>query len=226
MKNQAIPVITLDGPSASGKGTIAHLVAQALGFHYLDSGVLYRLVALAAMKHAIAAEDEPNIVAMARCLNVSFVDATVQLDGVDVSEAVRAEICGEYASRIAQYPTLREVLLDRQRNFRELPGLVTDGRDMGSVVFPDATLKIYLTADAEERARRRYKQLIEKGINANIADLVASLRERDERDSKRLASPLQQCEDTHLLDTTGFSIDQVVNQVLSMYADISTTSQL
>lgn len=220
MKNQYIPVITLDGPSASGKGTIACLVAQTLGFHYLDSGALYRLVALVAIKSAIAANDEQKIVDIARGLNVLFTDGSIQLNGMDVSDEVRAEACGEYASKIAQYPTLREALLDRQRNFRELPGLVTDGRDMGTVVFPDAVLKIYLTADEEERARRRYKQLMEKGINANIADLVASLRERDERDKKRIVAPLQQCEDTCLLDTTGLSIDQVVNKVLNMYTDV------
>jgi cytidylate kinase len=220
MKNQYIPVITLDGPSASGKGTIACLVAQTLGFHYLDSGALYRLVALVAIKSAIATNDEQKIVDIARGLNVLFTDGSIQLNGMDVSDEVRAEACGEYASKIAQYPTLREALLDRQRNFRELPGLVTDGRDMGTVVFPDAVLKIYLTADEEERARRRYKQLMEKGINANIADLVASLRERDERDKKRIVAPLQQCEDTCLLDTTGLSIDQVVNKVLNMYTDV------
>lgn len=220
MKNQYIPVITLDGPSASGKGTIACLVAQTLGFHYLDSGALYRLVALVAIKSAIATNNEQKIVDIARGLNVLFTDGSIQLNGMDVSDEVRAEACGEYASKIAQYPTLREALLDRQRNFRELPGLVTDGRDMGTVVFPDAVLKIYLTADEEERARRRYKQLMEKGINANIADLVASLRERDERDKKRIVAPLQQCEDTCLLDTTGLSIDQVVNKVLNMYTDV------
>ncbi len=220
MKNQHIPVITLDGPSASGKGTIARFVSQALGFHYLDSGALYRLVALAAMKGNVDADDEQRVIDMARCLKASFVDSSIWLDGQDVSDEVRAEACGEYASKIAQYPALRKELLARQRDFRKLPGLVTDGRDMGSVVFPDATLKIYLTASEEERACRRYKQLIEKGINANIAELIQALHERDERDSKRMASPLQQHEDTHLLDTTGLTIDQVVDNVLAMYADV------
>lgn len=219
MENQHIPVITLDGPSASGKGTIARLVSQTLGFHYLDSGALYRLVALAAMKYGVDAGDAPRVVDIARCLNASFTDVSTLLDGKDVSDEVRAEACGEYASKIAQYPVLREVLLERQRDFRKLPGLVTDGRDMGSVVFPDATLKIYLTASEEERAHRRHKQLMQKGINANIAELIQALRERDERDSNRAASPLQQCADTRLLDTTGLDIDQVVSRVLAMYAN-------
>ncbi|MXS79571.1 cytidylate kinase [Nitrosomonas eutropha] len=219
MKNQYVPVITLDGPSASGKGTIARLVSQALGFHYLDSGALYRLVALAAMKRGVDAGDEQGVVGIARSLDVSFADSSIRLDGIDVSDEIRAEACGEYASKIAQYSALRVELLERQRDFRKLPGLVADGRDMGSVIFPDATLKIYLTANEEERARRRHKQLMEKGINASIAHLVLALRERDERDSKRVASPLQQCEDTCLLDTTGLNIDQVVGKVLGMYAD-------
>lgn len=218
MDKQYIPVITLDGPSASGKGTIARLVAQTLGFHYLDSGALYRLVALAAMKRNIEAGDEGRVVDIARHLDASFRDAMILLDGGDVSDQVRSEACGEYASRIAQYPALRIELLERQRGFRKSPGLVADGRDMGSVIFPDASLKIYLTASTEERAYRRHKQLMEKGINASIADLTQSLRERDERDGSRAASPLQQCEDAQLLDTTGFSIDQVVSRVLGMYA--------
>ncbi len=219
MDKQHVPVITLDGPSASGKGTIARLVARALGFHYLDSGALYRLVALAAMKRDIEADDEKSIVDIARHLGASFSDTMILLDGEDVSGRVRAEACGEYASRIAQYPALRVELLERQRGFRQLPGLVADGRDMGSVIFPDASLKIYLTASAEERASRRHKQLMEKGINASIAELVRSLRERDERDGSRAASPLQKCEDAQLLDTTGLGIDQVVSRVLGMYAE-------
>lgn len=219
MDKQNVPVITLDGPSASGKGTIARLVSKALGFHYLDSGALYRLVALAAMKHSVDASDENSMVDIARHLNASFRDSSVWLDEEDVSNEVRAEACGEYASRIAQYPALRVELLGCQRDFRKLPGLVADGRDMGSVIFPDATLKIYLTANEEERALRRHKQLMEKGINASIADLIQALRARDERDSSRVASPLQQCEDAYLLDTTGLSIDQVVSRVLSLYAE-------
>ncbi len=219
MDKQNVPVITLDGPSASGKGTIARLVSQALGFHYLDSGALYRLVALAAMKRNTDVSDEHSMVDIARHLNVSFRDSSIWLEGKDVSDEVRAEACGEYASRIAQYSALRVELLGYQRDFRKSPGLVTDGRDMGSVIFPDATLKIYLTASEEERALRRHKQLMEKGINASIADLIQALRARDERDSSRSTSPLQQCEDACLLDTTGLSIDQVVSRVLNMYAE-------
>ncbi|WP_292979474.1 (d)CMP kinase [Nitrosomonas sp.] len=219
MDKQDVPVITLDGPSASGKGTIARLVAQALGFHYLDSGALYRLVALAAMKRNIDASDEQSVVDIARQLNAGFRGGSIWLDGEDVSDDVRTEACGEYASRIARYPALRIELLERQRNFRKLPGLITDGRDMGSVIFPDATLKIYLTASEEERASRRHKQLMEKGINANITDLIQALGARDERDSNRSSSPLQQSEDACLLDTTGLGIDQVVARVLDMYAE-------
>ena len=218
MDKQHVPVITLDGPSASGKGTIARLAAQALGFYYLDSGALYRLVALAAMKRNVEAVDEERVVDIARHLNASFSDMVILLDGEDVSDQVRLEECGEYASRVAQYPALRTELLELQRGFRKLPGLVADGRDMGSVIFPDASLKIYLTASAEERASRRHKQLMEKGINASITDLIQSLRERDERDGSRAASPLQQWEDAQLLDTTDLSVDQVVSRVLDMHA--------
>lgn len=220
MDKQQVPVITLDGPSASGKGTIARLVAQTLGFHYLDSGALYRLVALAAMKRNTDAGNESGVVDVARHLNASFRDSSIWLDGEEVSDEVRAEACGEYASKIARYPALRVELLERQRGFRKLPGLIADGRDMGSVIFPDAILKIYLTASEEERASRRHKQLMEKGINVSIPDLIQTLRSRDERDSGRVASPLQQCEDAYLLDTTGLSIDQVIDRVLSMYAEV------
>ncbi len=220
MKDQYVPVITLDGPSASGKGTIARLVSQALGFHYLDSGVLYRLVALAAMKRDADVSDERQMTDIARHLNVSFEDSLIRLGGKDVSDEIRTESCGEFASRIAQFPALRMELLERQRAFRVSPGLVTDGRDMGSVIFPDATLKIYLTASVKERAHRRHKQLMEKGINANIESLLEALQGRDERDSQRAASPLQQCNDAQLLDTTGLSIDQVVGRILDIYAQI------
>ena len=224
MKNQQISVITLDGPSASGKGTIARLASQALGFHYLDSGALYRLIALAAMKRHVDASDEQSVINIAQQLDAAFADSSIWLDGRDVCDEVRAESCGEYASRIARYPALRVELLERQRAFRKSPGLVTDGRDMGSVVFPDATLKIFLTASMDERAHRRYKQLMEKGINASIESLLQSLEERDERDSKRATSPLQQCNDAYLLNTTNLSIDQVVDKVLCMYAQTRKVS--
>jgi CMP/dCMP kinase len=219
MNRHAVPVITLDGPSASGKGTIARLVSQALGFHYLESGALYRLVALAAMQTDVDANDEQRLANIAQHLDVSFRDSSVWLDGKNVSNEIRAESCGEFASKIAHFPALRTGLLERQRAFRMPPGLVADGRDMGSVIFPDAALKIYLTASTEERAQRRYKQLMEKGINANMQSLLLALRERDERDSKRELSPLQQCSDARFLDTTCLDIDQVVSKVLGMYAE-------
>jgi len=219
MNRHAVPVITLDGPSASGKGTIARLVSQALGFHYLESGALYRLVALAAMQTDVDANDEQRLANIAQHLDVSFRDSSVWLDGKNVSNEIRAEFCGEFASKIAHFPALRTGLLERQRAFRRPPGLVADGRDMGSVIFPDAALKIYLTASTEERAQRRYKQLMEKGINANMQSLLLALRERDERDSKRELSPLQQCSDARFLDTTCLDIDQVVSKVLGMYAE-------
>lgn len=213
----AIPVIAIDGPSASGKGTVAALVAKALGFHYLDSGALYRVAAHAALCRGVALEDEMGLAAMAHGLDLRFEDGEVYLDGAAVGDAIRTEEVGRAASRIAALPALRSALLDVQRAFRKSPGLVTDGRDMGSVVFPDATVKVFLTASAEERAQRRYKQLIEKGFDANLAALVQDLRERDARDAGRQAAPLRQGDDAHLLDTTALSIDAAVDQVLSWY---------
>lgn len=215
--NHSIPVITIDGPSASGKGTVAQLVAQKLGFHYLDSGALYRLVALCALRDNVNVSDEMQLSEIASKMEFSFKDSLVWLDGQNVDDAIRTESCGEFASKIAHFPALRVALLQRQRDFRRLPGLVTDGRDMGSVVFPDAMLKIYLTASVEERANRRYKQLKEKGIDANMHDLLQMLRERDQRDSSRALSPLMQHADAQLLDTSGLSIDEAVKQVLDSY---------
>lgn len=223
MSNSQIPVITLDGPSASGKGTIARRVSQALGFHYLDSGALYRLVALEAMQRGIDIEQEQQIADIASHLNVIFDDASILLNQKDVGAEIRTEACGEYASKIAALPVLRTTLLERQRAFREPPGLVTDGRDMGSVIFPDASVKIFLTATVEERAQRRYKQLMEKGVSASIDDLLLSLIERDKRDSQRATSPLIQCDDAHVLDTTGLSIDQVVGRVLTLFSTAVNT---
>jgi cytidylate kinase len=212
-----VPVIAIDGPSASGKGTVAALVARALDFHYLDSGALYRVTAYAAQKTGVALEDESALSVLARGLDLSFMDGEVFLDGVAVGDAVRTEAAGRAASKIAALPALRAALLERQRGFRQAPGLVTDGRDMGSTVFPDAPLKIFLTATAEERAQRRYKQLIEKGFAANLADLLQDLRERDARDVARTSAPLQQMADAELLDTTSLTIDQAVEQVLAWY---------
>ncbi|GBL45001.1 5-Enolpyruvylshikimate-3-phosphate synthase [Sulfuriferula multivorans] len=212
-----IPVIAIDGPSASGKGTVAALVAQALGFHYLDSGALYRLTALAAQKHAIALDDEAALAQLARNLKVRFDRNEIWLDDERVSDELRTEIIGNGASKVAALPAVRSALLERQHAFRLAPGLVTDGRDMGSVVFPDAAVKIFLTASAEERAQRRYKQLMEKGFSANLTNLLEELRERDARDAARSIAPLKQGADATLLETTHLTIDQAVASVLASY---------
>jgi len=220
MNTNKIPVIAIDGPSASGKGTVAQLVARKLGFHYLDSGALYRLVALKAIQLNADMQNSGQLAEIARNLNVYFKDEQIFLDGIIVTNDIRAEQCGIMASQLAAYPQVRAALTERQRAFRQLPGLVTDGRDMGSVIFPDAVLKIYLTASAEVRAQRRHKQLIEKGMNANIADLLQDIQKRDERDSSRSIAPLQQEVDAKLLDTTSLTISQAQDAVLSWYNDI------
>lgn len=215
-----IPVIAIDGPSASGKGTIAQLVAKKLGFHYLDSGALYRLVALKTVQSHADIHDTSLLAGIARNLHVVFDQGEVYLDNQTVTDDIRAEQCGILASQLAAYPQVREALTERQRAFCQPPGLVTDGRDMGSVIFPDAILKIFLTASAETRAHRRYKQLIEKGISANIADLLQDIQKRDERDSHRSVAPLQQGADAKLLDTTSLTISQAQDTVLSWYNEI------
>ncbi|SFW36362.1 (d)CMP kinase [Nitrosovibrio sp. Nv17] len=220
-----VPVIAIDGPSASGKGTVAQRVAEKLGFHYLDSGALYRLVAWAAMRSGADLADESILGGMAARLDVIFRDGKIQLGEEDVTDAIRTESCGRVASRIAAYPGVRAMLLERQRAFCQSPGLVADGRDMGSVVFPCAVLKIFLTASVEIRARRRHKQLMEKGIDANISNLLQDLRERDMRDSGRSVAPLRQGEDAHLLDTTTLDIEQAVKGVLECYARIGETGR-
>jgi cytidylate kinase len=220
MAANAIPVITIDGPSASGKGTVAQLVANELGFHYLDSGALYRLVALKAMQTDADLANGKKLSNIAKSLDVIFVDNETRLDGIDVSNLIREEQCGLNASKIASYHQVRESLMARQRAFCQDPGLVTDGRDMGSIIFPNADLKIFLTASTEIRAKRRYNQLIEKGINANIADLLKDIQLRDERDSNRSLAPLQHNTDARLLDTTSLSISQAVHEVLSWYSRI------
>ena len=209
----SVPVIAVDGPTASGKGTVAQRVAAALGFHYLDSGALYRLVALRALRAGTAPDDAGTLAAIASALRPHFTDR-IRLDGEDVTDAIRSEDVGLMASRIAVHPALRTALLDLQHRFRRTPGLVADGRDMGTVVFPDATTKVFLTASVEARADRRHKQLSEKGIPANIAALLQDLRERDARDSSRAASPLKPAEDARLLDSSNLTIDEVVNQVI------------
>lgn len=209
-----VPVIAIDGPSASGKGAVAARAAAALGYHYLDSGSLYRLVALAAMTAGVSLEDESTLAALAGGLPARFEEARVYLGDADVTDAIRSEACSAGASRVAVMPSVRAALLDRQRDYRRAPGLVAEGRDMGSVVFPDAATKIFLTATAETRAERRYKQLMEKGMAANMESLLKDLQERDARDAARPVAPLKKLPDAALLDTTEMDIDQAVGFVL------------
>ena len=212
-----VPVVAIDGPSASGKGTVASRVAAALGFHLLDSGALYRLTAVAAMRTGIALDDEAALERVAAGLDVRFADGQTWLAGDEVSDAMRSEAASVGASRVAVYGGVRSALLERQRAFRQPPGLVADGRDMGSVVFPDATLKVFLTASVEVRAERRYKQLIDKGLSANMESLSQDLRERDERDSRRAHAPLVQLPDAIALDTSSMSVDAAVRFVLDAW---------
>ena len=212
-----IPVITIDGPSASGKGTVAERVAAALGFHFLDSGALYRLTALSAMRHGVALDDAARVAQLAATLPAAFRDGTVWLAGEDVTDAIRAEAVGDGASKVAALPAVRAALLDRQRAYRQAPGLVADGRDMGTVVFADATAKVFLTASAEARAERRYKQLIEKGNSASLPALVADMQARDARDTDRAVAPLKPAPDALLLDTTRMDVESAVQAVLSHY---------
>ena len=216
--NAAIPVIAIDGPTASGKGTIAERVARALGFRYLDSGALYRLVAWRALQHQVNSGDQERLASLAASIDPRFANGRIELDGEDVTDAIRREEVSRAASQVAVHPKVRQALLELQRSRRQAPGLVADGRDMGTVVFPDATLKVYLTASVEARAERRHKQLIEKGFPANIATLSQELRARDARDSERTASPLKPAEDAYQLDSSGLTIEEVVAQVLDWYA--------
>ena len=213
-----IPVIAIDGPSGSGKGTIAAKVAEKLGFSLLDSGVLYRILGIAVLKGGVNLEDIDKLTALALQMDIEFGPAgpdSVTLDGEDVSLEIRTDIGSRMASKVGAIPAARNALFERQLAFRRSPGLVADGRDMGAVVFPDAAVKIFLTASAEERAQRRYKQLIGKGIDAILPDLLRELRKRDKRDSQREISPLKPAEDATILDTTHQSIDEVVNQVMA-----------
>ena len=214
---QAVPVIAIDGPSASGKGTVAQRVAKALGMHYLDSGALYRLLGLAAQKRGVGLDEENKLAELAGQVDIRFEGEDIWLDGTKVGDELRTEEAGSAASKIAALPMVRAALLDKQRAFRRAPGLVADGRDMASVVFPDSKLKIFLTASAEARAERRYKQLIEKGMSANIAALLQDIKARDERDTQRSVAPLQQAQGASLLDTTPLNIEQAVQEVLSRY---------
>jgi cytidylate kinase len=212
-----VPVIAIDGPSASGKGTIASRVAGALGFHYLESGALYRVLALISLREDTV--DERRLADLAAGMDVAFQDGEVLLDDEDVSDKVRAEPCGVRASEVARLPAVRQALLHRQRAFCRPPGLVADGRDMGTVVFPEAALKIFLTASPDVRAERRYKQLKEKGIDANLRALSRDLQERDERDTKRAVAPLVPAPDSQVLDSSALSIEQVVKRILEAYRE-------
>ena len=217
MPTSKIPVITIDGPTASGKGTVAHRVAEALGFHYLDSGALYRLTALTALRKQIALDDAHALAKAAEHLQCHFDGEHVYLATEEVGAAIRAEAVGNAASKIAALPPLRQALYGLQLSFRQPPGLVADGRDMGTVLFPQAPLKIFLTASAQARADRRYKQLIDKGFSANIDDLLADLNERDARDAQRTTAPLKAAEDALVLDTSQMDVDTAVKQVLAWY---------
>ncbi len=217
------PVLAIDGPGGAGKGTISRLVAGRLGWHLLDSGALYRLVALDARKRGVALEAEQALVELATRLDVQFEsrgDQTrILLNGLDVTEAIRSEAAGDWASRVAALPGVRRSLVQRQRDFRRPPGLVADGRDMGGVIFPDAPLKVFLTASVEERARRRHKQLKDKGIDVSLSALSRDMVERDRRDSARAIAPLKPCDDARILETTGMDVPAVVAVVLGWVAE-------
>ncbi|MES3024140.1 MAG: (d)CMP kinase [Pseudomonadota bacterium] len=217
MPHSQIPVITIDGPTASGKGTVAHRVADRLKFHYLDSGALYRLTALSAIAHATPLTDEHALAKLAEHLPVKFENGEIYLNNKNVSNAIRAEEVGTLASKIASLPAVRQALFGLQLGFRKAPGLVADGRDMGTVIFPHAQLKVFLTASVEARAQRRYKQLIDKGFSASMEDLLCDLKARDDRDTQRAIAPLVPAEGAHILDTSNMTADEAVAMVLKWY---------
>lgn len=219
MKN-SIPVITIDGPTASGKGTVAHRVAQILGWGVLDSGALYRLTALSVLQKGIDPADPRAVAQVAESLDVAFHSAGVLLEGCEVSAFIRQEEVGNLASRLAPIPALRAALLERQRAFRQAPGLVADGRDMGTIVFQDADLKIFLVADVRARAQRRCKQLIDKGFSANLEDLLADMQVRDARDIERAVAPLLPAQDAHVVDSSTLTIEQTVQSILDLWSRV------
>ncbi len=212
----AVPVITLDGPSGSGKGTVGRAVAERLGWHFLDSGALYRVLGLAALEHGVDLADEAALAELARTLDVAFEGERVVLEGRDVSGEIRSEAAGAAASKVAALPAVREALLDRQRAFRRPPGLVADGRDMGTVVFPDAPLKVFLDASAEERARRRYAQLKAQGADVNLEQILTDIRARDRRDRERPVAPLKPAPDAVVVDSTELAPEAVVETILRL----------
>ncbi|QDP72656.1 (d)CMP kinase [Legionella israelensis] len=231
MKNdKKAPVITIDGPSGTGKGTVCHLLAKHLNWNILDSGVIYRVLAYAAAKNNISSNDVGKLVELAEKMHLQFQlkkdSQIVLLDGEDVSKQIRTETCGQQASAIAALPEVRKVLLQRQRSFAKSPGLVTDGRDMGTVVFPDAILKFFLYATEQERARRRYLQLKDRGNNVSLAEVVDELVKRDERDTSRIHSPLKPASDAIIIDTTELNITQVFNNVLKLVEERLNYSKL
>lgn len=226
-----VPVIAIDGPSGSGKGTIAHRIAARLGFHVLDSGALYRLLGAAAERHGVAMDNEAALEVIAAHLDVQFLtdgegDARILLEGEDVTDQIRTEAAGRLASQVAALPAVRQALLARQQAFAERPGLVADGRDMGTVVFPHAELKVFLTASAQARAERRYRQLLDKGFDANLRDLVDDLEARDARDMNRSVAPLRPADDAIILDSTDLGIDAVVQAVLEAAAKVPELAPL
>jgi cytidylate kinase len=227
-REPAVPVVTIDGPGGSGKGTIAMRLAESLGWHFLDSGALYRLVAVAAMDRGIAPEAESELGRLAEGLDVHFGTSgdgmVVLLDGNYITGRLRSEAVSAFSSRVAALPAVRAALVARQRAFRQAPGLVADGRDMGTVIFPDARVKIFLTASAEARAERRYKQLKEKGENVNLSRLLDKIKRRDERDTSREVSPLKPADDAHIIDSTEMSIDEVLKRIHRLIKESSADS--
>jgi cytidylate kinase len=216
---KTVPIITIDGPSGSGKGTLCKLLADRLNYHLLDSGALYRLVGLAAEHHGVSTENELAVADIAACLDVQFKaqgdGVQVVLEGEDVSQAIRTEVCGMNASKVASLTLVRKALKGRQRAFAELPGLVADGRDMGTVIFPEAQVKVFLTASAQERADRRYKQLKSKGLSASLSGILTDIQKRDERDENRSVAPLKPSDDALVIDCTHMSILDVEQKILT-----------